>query len=1232
MRCASKKAGKTGVRRRSLRFEPLELRCLLDVAGAASLISPLWFEDFSSQLEIKHAGAAGAAAAAEETLPAAGDAQVAQNSLYDWIVQFDTASLTGVNSVAETVSLLAGGGIEFQVVRGLGLVGQVLVRSLDAPLETVQSWLENNVHVTAFELDSLYKIEALPNDPSYSSLWGMTAIDAPSAWNITTGSRNVVVAVIDTGVDYTHPDLAANIWRNPGEIAGNGRDDDGNGFVDDVYGYDFANNDSLPFDDNGHGTHVAGTIAAVANNSLGVAGVNWAVSVMALKFLGSNGTGYLSNAIRAINYATMMRTQYDINVVVSNNSWGGGSYNALMKTAIQEQYNAGILFVAAAGNSSANNDVTPQYPANYDVPNVISVAATDQNNRLASFSCYGATTVDIAAPGVSILSTLPGGSYGYYSGTSMATPHVSGVAALCWAVNPNASVTAVRNALIQGAKPVSALSGKVFSGGLLNAYNAVRTIANQTPQRPAIGSLSVTPNPAVRGQAVTVAAGNLSSPGATVTNFYVWWDANKNGTYDAADTQVAATSNIVNGQATVVINTASFSPGTQRFFAGAKDSLGRWSTHIAFTLEILPADDHGDSPATATAVAAPSLTSGTIGLQGDRDVFKFQAVRGHRYTFSTELDSLYDSTLRLYDRDGITLLAYNDDNGSSLASRIVWTAPVSGTYYLDVRGYGDAYRGDYRLRVQVQNTAPTLAAISPQTMSHRQTTLVVPLQAADADGDPLTFSVQVGTVDPLSMKAYELDQQLKLYQWQGSYWTNLRGANEKYLASETNGLAYPCFILPNGDLYRWGGSIARSTLIAKLSPAYYNNPALLWQAQPPAITPVTGLSATVADGLLTITRSAEQAGDFYVRVTAGDGIATTTQLFRVSVTNAAPTLAAIGPQTMSQEELTLVVPLQAADADGDPLTFSVQVGTVDPLAMKAYELDQQLKLYQWQGSYWTNLRGANEKYLASETNGLAYPCFILPNGELYRWGGSIATSTLIATLSPAYYNNPALLWQAQPPAITPVSSLSAAVADGVLTITRSAEQAGDFYVQVTVSDGSLSASTRFCISASTAASQTNSLAVFQAAAAEEPLPAAFAVVAETTPNVLNNSSPVQWQLGLGGEYVNAAASSQPQTLFSTNKPTDQSNPIEQSTAARGTTVDLSSGLKVGRQDIVRTILRDFGAAWTIERGSVNELALLATRRTIQPRITAKVFEELALELDGFWRYDHLAIDLHVLRP
>lgn len=317
----------------------------------------------------------------------------------------------------------------------------------------------------------------IPNDPRYASLYGMERIGAPRAWSLSTGGTSAIVAVIDTGVDYTHPDLAGNMWTNPGEIPGNGIDDDANGYVDDVHGYDFANNDPDPFDDNGHGTHVAGTIGASGNNGIGVAGVNWLIKIMALKFLTATGGGNLADAVEAVNYATMMREKYPstdprfVNVRVTNNSWGGGGFSSVLQNAISRAGNAGIMFVAAAGNEAKNNDTSPAYPASYQLSNVISVAATGQRDELASFSNYGASSVHIGAPGVGILSTLPGNRYGNLSGTSMAAPHVAGAIAAhlnahreLESLTPPLFVQRIRSDLLDSAEPVSALAGVTTTG------------------------------------------------------------------------------------------------------------------------------------------------------------------------------------------------------------------------------------------------------------------------------------------------------------------------------------------------------------------------------------------------------------------------------------------------------------------------------------------------------------------------------------------------------------------------------------------------------------------------------------------------------------------------------------------------------------------------------------------------------------------------------------------------
>ncbi|MGA1843787.1 MAG: choice-of-anchor D domain-containing protein, partial [bacterium] len=321
-------------------------------------------------------------------------------------------------------------------------------------------------------------IGVIPNDPDFGLLYAMhnegqtggspdADIDAPEAWDTHTGTGNILVGVIDTGIDYTHPDLVDNIWTNPGEIPGNGIDDDGNGYVDDVYGWDFCNDDNDPWDDHGHGTHCAGTIAATGNNGIGVVGVSWKAGLVALKCLDWSGSGWTSDAVDAVAYANAM------GIPVTSNSWGGGPYDQALKDVIDAAGSLGYLFVAAAGNSGMNNDVLPDYPSGYDCENIIAVAATDHNDQLASFSNYGPITVDLGAPGVDIYSCLPLEGYAYKSGTSMAAPHVAGAAALVWSHNPGLSGAQVKAAILEGVDVVPSLTGMVLSEGRLNVNQAL---------------------------------------------------------------------------------------------------------------------------------------------------------------------------------------------------------------------------------------------------------------------------------------------------------------------------------------------------------------------------------------------------------------------------------------------------------------------------------------------------------------------------------------------------------------------------------------------------------------------------------------------------------------------------------------------------------------------------------------------------------------------------------------
>jgi subtilisin family serine protease len=356
---------------------------------------------------------------------------------------------------------------------------------------------KQNPNVESVQPNFIYRINTTPNDAQWADLYGMIKINAPQAWETTTGDPSVVVAVIDTGVDRNHEDLAANIWQNPGEIAANGVDDDANGFIDDTYGWDFLNGDNDPVDGHSHGTHCSGTIGGVGNNGIGVAGVNWNVQVMALKTHDDVAGGSTSvTVISTFQYVTMMKNR-GINIRATSNSYGGppeaGSYDQALKDAIDASGRAGVLNVFAAGNQltvdqEEDNDVLPTYPGSYNSPSILAVAASDQNDNRASFSHYGATTVDVAAPGVGIRSTIPNNGYGNKSGTSMSTPHTAGAAALIAAAHPKLSAASIKATLMNTVDVLPQWSGLIFTGGRINVGNAIAspTICNYSLSSQAI--------------------------------------------------------------------------------------------------------------------------------------------------------------------------------------------------------------------------------------------------------------------------------------------------------------------------------------------------------------------------------------------------------------------------------------------------------------------------------------------------------------------------------------------------------------------------------------------------------------------------------------------------------------------------------------------------------------------------------------------------------------------------
>lgn len=595
----------------------------------------------------------------------------------------------------------------------------------------------------------------MSNDPLVSTMYGLQKTAAPDAWDLSTGSSQVVVGVIDSGVDYTHPDLIQNMWVNPGEIPGDGIDNDRNGYVDDIHGYDFLNNDGSPMDDNRHGTHVAGTISARGDNGVGTVGMSWSTKIMALKFLGSNGSGPISAAVSALNYATMMRSQYGVNIVLTNNSWGSTGFSQAMSDAISANANTGMLFVAAAGNATNNNDSSPFYPAAYPQENIISVASTTSDDVLSSFSNYGVNSVDIAAPGSSILSTGLNGTYVTLSGTSMAAPHVSGAAALLWSAVSNTTTAAVKNILLQTADPLTGLNGLIGSGGRLNVANAMRSLLGDV------------------GDSLQLARStSLNQVGETFSSGF---QSLSDGSHGTADVDLYRLSGQAGDVLTIdlVVSEQPSTPASVRIFSVDGIELASYlldpspADRINFTLPEsanyfvgisadpntlydpqLPGSgtaaptlnyrlglslDVGDTLATAKAVnlATPGshlqyqarLGDGLAAAQ-DVDFYRFTATEGMLLTAFTSpagSNGEGDHVLRLFDSQGNSLVT-SDSSGKNTAA-LDYQVPSTGIYYVAVSGAGNAtynandlssrspgITSDYSLTIAASSILPSTAA------------------------------------------------------------------------------------------------------------------------------------------------------------------------------------------------------------------------------------------------------------------------------------------------------------------------------------------------------------------------------------------------------------------------------------------------------------------------------------------------------------------------------------------
>lgn len=718
-----------------------------------------------------------------------------------WVVSFDEAL-----SQSEVVTRVQ------QIASKLRITAtdiQSIARGRYASFNTTSTITDLSATRTASMVDGVKNIlpdfvsttSRVPNDELFTFQWGHdntgqfvggsgagvndADADSTNAWDLTIGSKSVIIAVIDTGVDIDHPDLAANIWTNPGEIAGNGIDDDGNGFVDDVNGWDFGDLDNDPRDPQGHGTHVAGIIGAVGNNGIGVAGVSWNVSILPIKAVDESGSFPFSATLGAYDYIVTLK-EAGHNIVASNNSYGAYApalfeeFLQDQKDAIQRTIDAGIVFVAAAGNDGADIDAIDEqdrtaFPAGYDLPGIISVAATDNDDGLAGFSNYGAREVDIGAPGVDILSTVPGAGYAIFSGTSMASPYVAGAIGLIASARPGASPVELRAALMNSSDPIPSLQNRVQSGGRLNVWRAVQLISRDGPvvtaftpgpifgqlneSGTAVSSLGVSFNKPI--SSTFVSTSGVTLVGAGVDDIFGNGDdvtiPIASVTVDGVNPQLVNIALTLTGFPSqrlpldlyrITLDDAAFRDIEGNYLNG--NTTGGFDTTLNF--KVVPVSgtyEPNDTLATATPIAfdasgAANLTGIRVGdgIQASRDVdiFRISMPAGGLITAGViaqrlPVPSTLDSVIRLFDAFGNEIAS--NDQFFGLDAYMDFFVATGGNYYIGVSGFGnDGYD-------------PTLAGSGSQQSTGTYNLAVTASLVSDdrvSAGDTLTAPLPIPSV------------------------------------------------------------------------------------------------------------------------------------------------------------------------------------------------------------------------------------------------------------------------------------------------------------------------------------------------------------------------------------------------------------------------------------------------------------------------------------------------------